>query len=131
MNFVNFFSMKKLVSLLMVGVFIFVVAGCEPEVEDPRLAEIAQCLTDKGVKIYGAIWCSHCKAQKKRFGLAWERINYIECDANTNKEQAIICVEEKIEGFPTWEFADGERLAGNQSPEILAEKAGCELDLNN
>lgn len=121
--------MKKLIVLLVVAMFTF--TACAPEVEDPRLAEIAQCLTDKGVKMYGAVWCSHCKTQKKKFGLAFERIKYIECDAKTNKEQAIICVEEKIEGFPTWEFADGERLAGSQSPEVLAEKAGCELEVNN
>ncbi|MFC1599670.1 hypothetical protein ACFL3T_01420 [Patescibacteria group bacterium] len=123
--------MKKLISILVVGVFLFGFAGCEPEVEDPRLAEIAQCLTDSGAKMYGAVWCSHCNAQKKRFGKAWERINYIECDARTDKEGAIKCLEAEIEGFPTWEFADGERLAGNQNPDVLAEKAGCELGINN
>jgi len=121
--------MKKLIVLLVVMMFAF--TACAPEVEDPRLAEIAQCLTNNGAKMYGAVWCSHCTAQKKSFGLAWEKINYIECDARTNKEQAIICVEEKIEGLPTWEFADGERLEGNQNPEVLAEKVGCELHINN
>lgn len=123
--------MKKWITLLLVVVFVF--TGCVGEVkeEDPRLTEIAQCLTGSGAKMYGAVWCSHCTAQKKSFGEAWEIINYIECDARTNKEQAIICVEEKIEGLPTWEFSNGERLEGNQDPEVLAEKVGCELDINN
>lgn len=121
--------MKKLISLLVIGVFIL--TACGSEVDDPQINQFAQCLTDKGVKMYGAVWCSHCQSQKKKFGTAWEKINYIECDARTNKEQAIICVEEKIEGFPTWEFADGERLMGEQDFDVLAEKAGCELDLNN
>jgi len=29
--------------------------------------EFAQCLTDKGVKMYGAYWCPHCQAQKALF----------------------------------------------------------------
>ncbi len=120
--------MKKRIVLLLVVVFVF--TACVPTEEDPRLAEIAQCLTDSGAKMYGAVWCSHCTAQKKRFGSVWDIINYIECDARTNKEQAKICVEEKIGGLPTWEFLDGERLEGNQDPEFLAKKVGCEPVIN-
>lgn len=121
--------MKKIISFLILSTI--VLTACGQEVDNPKLAEFAQCLTDRGVKMYGAVWCSHCAAQKKEFGTAWKNINYIECDANTNKESAIVCVEQKIEGFPTWEFADGERLMGEQSFEDLAAKTGCELDLNN
>lgn len=120
--------MKKLISLFIIGIFILTACGAEG---DPGVAKLAQCLTDKGAKMYGAVWCSHCAAQKREFGSAWELINYIECDPGTDKEGAIECAEAGIEGFPTWEFADGERLVGRQTFEALAEKAGCELDLNN
>lgn len=121
--------MKKVLLLLLVIVFVFV--GCGPVEDDPRATEIAQCLTDNGAKMYGAVWCSHCTSQKKSFGSAWEIIDYIECDARTNKESALICVEENILGLPTWEFANGERLEGKRSLEELAEKVGCEQGINN
>jgi len=115
--------MKKLISLLIVCAFVFVGCG-SPEV-DPRTEEIAKCLGEKGAKMYGAVWCGHCNSQKKGFGDAWEYINYIECDPQTDKEGAIKCVEADLEGFPTWEFANGDRLLGRQNMEVLAEKAGC------
>jgi len=40
---------------------------------------LAQCLTDKGVKEYGAYWCPHCQKQKKDFGNSFRKITYIEC----------------------------------------------------
>lgn len=30
--------------------------------------DFAKCLSEKGVKFYGAFWCSHCANQKAMFG---------------------------------------------------------------
>ncbi len=126
MSFVNPNVMKKLAFLL---VFIFVFTACGggsvAPPDDARLKEIAQCLTDKGVKMYGAIWCSHCKQQKEAFGDAFELINYVECDANTNLETAKLCVENKIESVPTWDIPGQEFTSGFHDPEELATLAGC------
>ncbi|MFH1430217.1 MAG: hypothetical protein ABIG71_01675, partial [Candidatus Uhrbacteria bacterium] len=44
-----------------------------------ELIPFAQCLTERDAKMYGAIWCSHCKEQKDAFGAAWEFVTYVEC----------------------------------------------------
>jgi glutaredoxin len=86
----------------------------------------AQCLTDKGVKMYGAYWCPHCKDQKELFGGSVKNITYIEC-AVTQTQQTQECQMAGIQSYPTWQFANGERVEGNLSLEMLAEKSGCEL----
>ncbi|MFA5987686.1 MAG: hypothetical protein WC797_03500, partial [Candidatus Paceibacterota bacterium] len=67
---------------------------------DPQVTSLAQCLSDKGVKMYGAVWCSRCQAQKKLFGSAFKLINYVECTTDAQK-----CIDAKIESYPTWTFA--------------------------
>lgn len=92
-----------------------------------RYDELAQCLTEKGVKMYGAYWCPHCQNQKNTFGNAWRFINYIECSLPNGAGQNARCNEANIESYPTWEFPDGERLTGEVPPRELAEKADCRL----
>lgn len=91
-----------------------------------QLETFAACITDSGATFYGAFWCSHCQNQKKAFGNASGFLPYIECSTPDNKQTAE-CAEAKIEGYPTWEFANGERLSGELPFETLAEKTGCAL----
>jgi hypothetical protein len=124
----------KTSALIVCALFIIGLAGCGDGGANPgggdgpgseRLQEIAQCLTDKGVNLYGAVWCSHCKDQKELFGDAINYVNYIECDPQTNIETAKQCVEKGIKGIPAWELPNGELLSGVHEPEEIAEKAGC------
>jgi len=87
----------------------------------------AQCLKDSGATFYGAFWCSHCQAQKKMFGSSAKLLPYVECSPLSGQGQLPICTEKKIEGYPTWEFADGTRLGGEVALEKLAEKTSCQL----
>ncbi|MEY4744181.1 MAG: hypothetical protein RL272_126 [Candidatus Parcubacteria bacterium] len=88
--------------------------------------DLAQCLTDKGVKMYGAYWCPHCQAQKKAFGAAFKKVTYVECAIPGDpRSQTQECKDAKIEGYPTWVFPDGTRQSGEVSMAGLAEKAGC------
>lgn len=80
----------------------------------------AQCLTQKGVTMYGAYWCPHCQAQKKLFGESFKYVKYVECTQNVK-----LCQEKKIDGYPAWTFKDGSRLSGELSFEKLAEKTSC------
>lgn len=92
---------------------------------DPRI-ELAQCLTDKGVKMYGAYWCPHCQKQKKLFGKAFSKVDYVECAVpGSPQSQVPACKDAGITGYPTWVFSSGDRLSGEQPLADLAEKAGC------
>jgi len=57
----------------------------------------AQCLTEKGWAMYGAVWCSHCKEQKDLFGESFKFVKYIECPDNIQ-----LCTDKKVVGYPTW-----------------------------
>lgn len=89
--------------------------------------DLAQCLTEKNAKFYGAFWCPHCAQQKKLFGKAISKVLYVECAVPGNQQtQTQACKEANISGYPTWTFADGSRLSGEQSLRTLADKTGCE-----
>lgn len=87
----------------------------------------AQCLNDKGVKMFGAWWCPHCSNQKELFGASFKNINYTECSDPGSQSMNQTCKDAGVEGYPTWEFADKTRVSGEQSLASLGEKAGCEL----
>lgn len=87
----------------------------------------AQCLKDKGAVFYGAFWCPHCQAQKKMFGTSAKLLPYVECSPLNGQGQTQICIDKKVESYPTWEFVDGSRLTGEISLEQLAEKTSCIL----
>ena len=99
--------------------------GLKPQVPS-KLDGFAQCLKTSGAEFYGAFWCSHCQSQKELFGSSKQYLPYIEC-SNPDNSQIQICVDKKIEGYPTWVFADGTRLSGELSLEVLAEKTQCIL----
>lgn len=83
----------------------------------------AMCLTDKGVKMYGADWCPHCQNQKKAFGSSFKFIDYTRCELDGNKQK---CENSGIKGYPTWVFSSGERIEGEASFYDLSNKSGCE-----
>lgn len=120
-----------LVSLGTIVAIVVVVAifgaSKSPKVTPGQYDAFAQCLTDKEAKMYGAFWCSHCQSQKKMFGTSFEKIKYIECSTPDGNSQLKVCADAKIEGYPTWEFADGTRQSGELSFEVLSQKTGCEL----
>ncbi len=93
--------------------------------------EFAQCLVDKGAKMYGAWWCPHCQEQKKEFGKSWKILvnsgNYVEC-STAQKTITELCRNEKIDGYPTWRFADGSEIGGRASIPSLEAKTGCIIE---
>ena len=82
----------------------------------------AQCLAEKNITMYGAVWCPWCKKEKANFGKSFKYVPYVECPENTQK-----CLDLKIQGYPTWIFPDGNKLVGYQGLEKLSEASGCEL----
>jgi hypothetical protein len=86
---------------------------------------LAQCLTQKGVVMYGAFWCPHCQEQKKLFGDDFQLIKYQECDAKGPNGNPQICIRQGITGYPTWQIPGQEDLVGEQSLAKLAEASNC------
>lgn len=119
---------RTVVILVIIGVVGAVAAMryAERNQGPDKRQDLAQCLTDKGAKMYGAYWCPHCQSQKKLFGRAFSKVTYVECAIPGNpREQTQACKDANISGYPTWTFADGSRTNGEQSLADLAEKAGC------
>lgn len=110
--------------LVLIPIALFAVLSVKPG-KPGQYDQLAKCLTEKGVKMYGAFWCAHCKAQKKAFGDSFKYINYIECSLPDGKTQTEVCIQAGIKGYPTWEFSDGSRLDGQVSFEELASKSAC------
>ena len=108
------------VLIALIGAYLFVAPQNSP---DPSFA---QCLTDKGVKMYGAFWCPHCNNQKEMFGDSWQYVSYVEC-STPDRRQTDECKDAGITAYPTWEFADGARKVGELSLEELSEMSGCPL----
>lgn len=120
--------MKKIIlvgAILAIGIFTF--TSFKASQTPGQYDQFAQCLNEKGVKMYGAFWCPHCKEQKKEFGKSWKFVNYTECSTADGNGQLKICADANITGYPTWEFVDGERIEGKVSFEKLSEKAGCSI----
>jgi Thioredoxin len=91
----------------------------------------AQCLKDKGATFYGAFWCPHCQAQEKDFQASRQTLEniglYVECSNPDASGQTPICINKKIQSYPTWIFADGSQLNGEIPLQQLADKTGCVL----
>jgi hypothetical protein len=82
----------------------------------------AKCLTNKGAIMYGAAWCENCKIQKDLFGSSFQYIKYVECPEN-----AKLCLDKGIEGYPTWIFTNGREIKGRDTLEDIAKVSECEL----
>lgn len=88
---------------------------------------LAKCLSEKGVKMYGASWCPHCNDEKHMFGSSWKYMNYVECSA-PGGGQAQECAQAGIRQYPTWEWANGTREAKVFTLEQLGAASGCPLN---
>lgn len=86
----------------------------------------ATCIQQSGATFYGAFWCPHCQEQKHMFGDASRLLPYVEC-STPDRQQTTACTDARITSYPTWNFANGERMTGAVSMAMLAEKTGCAL----
>lgn len=119
----------SIIGILILGIIISVLFRSDTSVPvgPGKYDDFAVCLKDKGATFYGAFWCPHCQATKKLFGSSQKLLPYVECSTPDASGQTQICIDKKITGYPTWEFADGSRLSGEIPLEQLAEKTSCVL----
>ncbi len=115
----NKMKQKIIFYFLFILIILVVLVGCS---KGPgKFDAFAQCLTEKGVVMYGTEWCPHCKNQKKLFGDSFQYVTYIDCDRNRDE-----CLRAGVEGYPTW-VIDGENYPGEQPLYRLASLTKCEI----
>jgi thiol-disulfide isomerase/thioredoxin len=119
-----------IIGLLILGTIATVLlrsGGSSAPIEPGKYDAFATCLKDKGAVFYGAFWCAHCQAEKKLFGSSQKLLPYVECSLPSGQGQTQICIDKKIESYPTWTFADGSQLNGEIPLQQLADKTSCVL----
>ncbi len=85
--------------------------------------DFAKALTTRGAQFYGAFWCPHCQDQKALFGSAKQYLPYIEC-SKPDQTPTQVCLDKKIESYPTWMFANGINISSAGSPTVCTAKPG-------
>lgn len=124
---------NKKIFLLIIGILILGTIGAvllrssSTPAGPGKYDAFATCLKEKGATFYGAFWCPHCQSQKKLFGSSVKLLPYVECSTADASGQLQVCKDKKIDGYPTWEFADGSRLNGEIPLQQLADKTSCTL----
>ena len=96
--------------------------------EPKDIEAFTKCLSDGGVKLYGAYWCPHCQNQKEMFGNSIKNINYIECSTPDGEGQTDVCKQAGITSYPTWEFQGGKRVTGGLTFDKISEYSNCSLN---
>jgi len=121
---------KNIWSAIIIAVVVMVVALVVVYISAPKsrysretLDKFAMCLAEKKITMYGAVWCSHCQAEKARFGSSFKYVPYVECPDN---EQ--LCIDKGIKGYPTWITNDGITREGEQGLENLSALSDCPLE---
>ncbi len=122
---------KTIVIYLIVVVLIVIGAYALNATTNPsgpgQLDGFAQCLKTQGAVFYGAFWCPHCQNQKAMFGSSVKYLPYVECSLPSGTGQTQICIDKKIQSYPTWVFPDGTQTTGETPLTELAAKTGCVL----
>ncbi|MFZ0480046.1 MAG: protein disulfide isomerase family protein [Terriglobales bacterium] len=122
-------SWRRLASYAVLVVAVFGLAYYLGDRTQHKYDGFAHCLSDRGVKMYGAWWCPHCKEQKEEFAKSFKYVPYVECgvlgDIHT---QTQVCKDANIVHYPTWQFPPtGERQERVFSLEELSDRTGCDL----
>lgn len=122
--------MKQYISWIIIGVAVVLTLGgvvwyaSQPGQYD----EFATCIQQSGTTFFGAFWCPHCQEQKAMFGKSAAKLPYTECSTPDGQGQTQICIDNKIESYPTWQFKDGSRKTGVLSFADLSTFTGCPVN---
>ncbi|MEN9560944.1 MAG: hypothetical protein RIQ56_217 [Candidatus Parcubacteria bacterium] len=90
--------------------------------------QLAQCIKSRGVVFYGAFWCPHCQRTKGLFGSSAKYLPYVECSTPNGQGQLQICIDKKVQSYPTWIRPDGGIMTGEHTLEEWASFSGCTLE---
>ena len=86
--------------------------------------ELAKYLKNNGVVKYSAYWCPNCLNQSELFGKqAYKELNVVECARDGKNSQTQLCIDKKIQGFPSWEI-NGKIIIGVKTLKELSKLTG-------
>ena len=86
--------------------------------------KFAKYLKNNGVVKYSAYWCPNCLNQSELFGKqAYKELNVVECAKDAKNSQTQLCIDKKIQGFPSWEI-NGKIIIGVKSLKELSNLTG-------
>lgn len=119
-----------IIALIVIAAIAFFMFSGEKSNVDA--ASLAQCASEKNVKMYGSYTCSVCARVKQLFKEDFQYISYVECDPRGENSQTQLCLQKNIEHTPTWILEDEQgndikRTEGFLSFKELAEFSGCPL----
>lgn len=106
--------------VILVGLFVWYKAT------PGKYDALANYLTQSGVKFYGAYWCPHCQATKQAFGKSAKKLPYIECSLPDGQSQTQVCIDAKVQTYPTWDFPNPIILSSGTNDSNVA----CSSDTN-
>lgn len=121
-NTITTVTTLTIIILIIVAVIYFTRPATLPQ---STLDTFAQCLSEKNLTMYGAEWCPHCQREKALFGTSFKYVKYVECPDN-----AQLCIDKGITGYPTWIDSSGTKHEGEQGLEGLSKISGCPLSTN-
>ena len=88
--------------------------------------KFAKYLKNNGVVKYSAYWCPNCLNQSELFGKqAYKELNVVECAKDAKNSQTQLCIDKKIQGFPSWEI-NGKIILGVLTLRELSKLTGYE-----
>ncbi len=114
----------SLLGLAIVGIIVY---AAYRDMKPGQYDTFATCIEESGAKFYGAFWCPHCQNQKKMFGKSAKLLPYVECSTANGQGQLKICNDVGIQSYPTWIFADGIKVTGEQTFAQLSDKTKCQI----
>lgn len=105
--------------LIVAGGIIYLKNNTTFTIKDTPSEEQAKWIGEHSV-LYVQTGCSHCKDQEDLFGVNLRYLNIIDCLKEENRQK---CIDEGIEGTPTW-IINNQKYVGVQSIEKLLELTG-------
>src|SRR3989338_769248 len=97
--------------------------------EKKNYDNLAKCMNEKGVLMYGSFRCGVCAKTRAMFGDSFQYIKEIECHPQGENPQTELCLAKRIEATPTWMMeVDGreiKRFVGFMDIEELQTFSGC------
>jgi uncharacterized membrane protein len=120
-----------LIILIVLGILSLIYFNL-PQSEKVDYEQLAKCVTEKGINMYGSFRCGVCAKTRDMYGDAFEFINEIECHPQGENPQTERCLEKGIEGTPTWVMepngVEEKRYQGFLSADEMMEFSGCEVN---